>query len=74
MAEPYGEVNIELDDLKELARINPVAWEQLIHIADNRQNTERIKELEGHLEQAHKYAQGRAMASVNGLEKALSET
>ena len=34
---PIGpEVNIELEDLKELARINPLAWEQLLHIADNR--------------------------------------
>ena len=41
------QINIELDDLKELARINPLAWEQLIHIADNRRHAERIAELEG---------------------------
>ena len=44
-----SEVNIELVDLQELARINPVAWEQLVHIADNRQNLERIAELESKL-------------------------
>ena len=43
------QVNIELVDLQELARINPVAWEQLTHIVDNRQNAERIAELEAHL-------------------------
>ena len=40
------QVNIELEDLRELARINPMAWEQLLHIADNRQNAKRIAELE----------------------------
>ena len=44
------QINIELDDLKELARINPLAWEQLIHIADNRRNAERIAELEGRVD------------------------
>ena len=29
------QINIELSDLEELARINPMAWEQLLHIADN---------------------------------------
>ena len=47
------ELTIQMDDLKELARINPVAWEQLLHIVDNRQNAERITELEAHLEEAH---------------------
>ena len=40
------QINIELVDLQELARINPMAWEQLLHIADNRHNAERIAELE----------------------------
>ena len=47
------QVEIELEDLKELARINPIAWEQLIHIVDNRQNAERIADLEAHLAKAH---------------------
>ena len=37
-----GSVNIELEDLQELARINPLAWEQLLHIADNRRSREKI--------------------------------
>ena len=74
MREESLELTIQMVDLEELARINPLAWEQLMHIVDNRQNGERIKELEEHLEQAHKYAQGRAMASVNGLEKVPSDT
>ena len=41
------QVNIEIEDLKELARINPLAWEQLLHIVDNRRNAELITELEG---------------------------
>ena len=40
------QVNIELEDLQELATINPLAWEQLLHIADNRRNAERVAELE----------------------------
>ena len=44
------QINIELDDLRELARINPLALEQLIHIADNRRNAERIAELEGRVD------------------------
>ena len=47
------QVEIELEDLKELARINPVAWEQLLHIADNRINEAKIADLEAHLAQAH---------------------
>jgi len=66
-------LTIELEDLQELARINPTAWEQLAHIADNRKNAERIAELESHLEQAHKYGQARAMASSNGVATVLSD-
>ena len=47
------QINIELEDLRELARINPLAWEQLLHIGDNRRNAEKITELEGHLAHAH---------------------
>ena len=43
------QANIEIADLQELARINPLAWEQLLHISDNRQNAERISELEERL-------------------------
>ena len=46
-------INIEVEDLKELARINPVAWEQLLHIVDNREKDARIAELEDHLAYAH---------------------
>jgi hypothetical protein len=42
-------INIEICDLEELARINPTAWEQLVHIVDNRQHLERIAELEAKL-------------------------
>jgi len=38
--------NIELEDLQELARINPLAWEQLLHIADSRILNARIAVLE----------------------------
>mgnify|MGYP005825179341 FL=1 len=50
--QPLG-INIEVEDLKELARINPVAWEQLLHIVDNREKDARIAELEDHLAYAH---------------------
>ncbi len=68
---PVGpEVNIELEDLKELARINPLAWEQLLHIVDNRQKDAKIADLQAHLEQAHKYGETREKvlesASSNG--------
>lgn len=46
MEDPSLELTIQMGDLEELARINPVAWEQLLHIVDNRQNAERIAELE----------------------------
>ena len=62
---PIGpEINIELEDLQELARINPLAWEQLLHIAANRQKDARIADLEAHLEQAHKYGQARNESTV----------
>ena len=41
--------DIQMGDLEELARINPVAWEQLLHIVDNRQNEKRIDGLEKQL-------------------------
>ena len=59
------QVNIELEDLRELARINPVAWEQLLHIVDNRQNNERIADLEAHLEKAHEVAGNGSVAKQN---------
>ena len=37
---------IEMVDLHELARINPLAWEQLLHIADSRILHARIAVLE----------------------------
>ena len=40
------QINIELEDLQELARINPLAWEQLLHIADSRRLKARIAVLE----------------------------
>ena len=44
--EAAPQINIELEDLHELARINPLAWEQLLHIADSRILKARIAELE----------------------------
>ena len=46
MQDEVPQINIELEDLQELARINPLAWEQLLHIADNRILQARITELE----------------------------
>jgi hypothetical protein len=40
------EINIDLVDLEELARVNPLAWEQLLHIADTRILKARIAKLE----------------------------
>jgi hypothetical protein len=60
------ELTIQMVDLRELERINPLAWEQLVHIVDNRQNAERIRELEEHLAQAHETA----IAALDGDKKA----
>ena len=49
MEDPSLELTISMGDLQELARINPTAWEQLLHIVDNRQNKERIEQLEEQL-------------------------
>jgi len=57
MDNPALELIIELIDLQELAKINPLAWEQLMHIVDNRLNLERIADLEAHLETAHDVVQ-----------------
>ena len=43
--EPMG-LAITKDDLVKLAEINPLAWEQLLHIMDMRMATERINRLE----------------------------
>ena len=58
------EINIELDDLQELARINPLAWEQLLHIADNRKKDAQIADLQSHLEFAHKEWEAEEKASL----------
>ena len=47
-------VNIELEDLQELARINPLAWEQLLHIADNRQHAGQVTALKEQLQRLGK--------------------
>ena len=44
--EAAPQITIEMVDLQELARINPLAWEQLLHIADSRILKARIAELE----------------------------
>ena len=46
MQDEVPQINIELEDLQELARINPLAWEQLLHIADSRILNARIVALE----------------------------
>ena len=51
------ELTIQVVDLHELAKINPLAWEQLMHIVDNRLHLERIADLEAHLETAHDVVQ-----------------
>ena len=43
------ELIIQVLDLQELAKINPLAWEQLLHIADNRRNAEQIEGLKEQL-------------------------
>jgi len=69
------QINIELEDLRELARINPLAWEQLLHIADKRLDRDcileqigRIEVLEGQLAKAHETlsAMGAESYSKNG--------
>ena len=60
------ELTIQMVDLTELARINPVAWEQLLHIVDNRENAERIADLEEHLAKAHEVVQT-APGKQNGV-------
>ena len=44
--EAAPQITIEMVDLQELARINPLAWEQLLHIADSRILHARIAVLE----------------------------
>jgi len=74
------ELTIQMDDLKELARINPVAWEQLLHVVDNRQNAERIADLEERLAKANEVVQDEhrvvtkaELDNRNGIDRALSE-
>ena len=44
--EAAPQITIEMVDLHELARINPLAWEQILHIADSRILKARIAVLE----------------------------
>ena len=46
LEEAAPQITIEVVDLQELARINPLAWEQLLHIADSRTLKARIAVLE----------------------------
>ena len=51
MDESIAHITIEMSDLEELAKINPLAWKQLLHIADNRILKGRIAALEnGHVD------------------------
>ena len=52
MAEEQVGLEISVEDLKALAEINPLAWAQLLHIADVRILKAKIAELEGDLENA----------------------
>ena len=49
MAEEQVGLEISVEDLKALAEINPLAWAQLLHIADVRILKARIAELESKL-------------------------
>ena len=69
MAEPSGEINIELGDLQELARINPLAWEQLLHIADNRRNAEQIEGLKEQLRDL-----GKSSKNLVDIQKEIIQT
>ncbi len=46
MGEEQVGLEISVEDLKALAQINPLAWAQLLHIADVRILKARIAELE----------------------------
>ena len=46
MQEEVPQITIGMADLRELAKVNPLAWEQLMHIADARILKARIAELE----------------------------
>jgi len=46
-------LEISIEDLRSLAEINPLAWEQLLHIADLRLANTRIQELEARLSDGH---------------------
>ena len=52
MAEEQMGLNIDVLDLRALAEINPLAWEQLLHIADARILKTRITQLESDLDMA----------------------
>ena len=65
------ELTIQMVDLEELARINPVAWEQLLHIVDNRKNAEQIADLEEHLAKAHEEVKI-AIGNRNGVEATVT--
>ena len=52
MAEEQVGLNIDVLDLRALAEINPLAWEQLLHIADARILKTRISQLESDLDMA----------------------
>ena len=49
MGEEQVGLSITREDLAQLAQVNPLAWEQLLHIADMRIANERIEELEAEL-------------------------
>ena len=46
-------LEITIEDLRALAEINPLAWEQLLHIVDMRLANKRIQELEARLSDGH---------------------
>tara|TARA_Y100000310_G_scaffold41523_1_gene38837 strand:- start:1384 stop:1605 length:222 start_codon:yes stop_codon:yes gene_type:complete len=73
MDDSLPELTIEVVDLQELARMNPLAWEQLLHIVDNRRHQERITDLEAHLDTARTFGSGKDNQRNGIVDAAVTE-
>ena len=67
MAEESVGLNITREDLAKLAEVNPLAWEQLLHIADMRIAYEALKASEMRVQELEGMLEGETSPSVNGV-------
>ena len=67
MAEESMGLSVTKEDLIKLAEINPLAWEQLLHIADMRIAYGAVQDAQMRIQQLEAMLEGKESPSLNGV-------